>query len=260
MQGGYITLPENHLNTNYSSIAYGLYSKQVTLPSLGAMESELETYIDNSIPICVNFSAFSYLKFETENANSNVRILTNDVLINVKFPISIIQGETTAKIDTFNVQVPIRLGYIHSILKGVIGKTLLEPNWIDLAYLSRFDLKIDALPHDNDTIVYTIQGYQEAKQYVFLSAFKIQQNQAPTINVENKIRLFDGELFLKRVNVTDPEEDSFKCSDDTALFDISYDCAILFTPEIPGTYDVTISATDAFGNKADKNIIFEVKE
>lgn len=260
VQGGYITLPENHLTDNYSSIAYGLYNKQVTLPSLGVMENELETYIDNAIPSCINFSAFSYLKFESENASSNVSILTNEVLVNVKFPISIIQGETIAKIDSFDIQVPIRLGYIHSILKNIISKTLLENNWIDLAYFSRLDLKIDILPYDNNTIIYSVQDYYNVKPYVFLSAFYFKPNQAPIISIEDRIIAFDGDLFLKRVNVTDPDEDSFECSDDTALFDITYDCVILFTPEIPGTYNVTISAADARGNRADKIIIFEVKE
>lgn len=260
VQGGYIALPENHLIANYSSIAYGIYNKQITLPSLGVMENELETYIDNVLPSCINFSAFPYLKFETENASSNVSILANEVLVDVKFPISITQGETIAKIDSFNVKVPTRLGHIHSILKNIISKTLLENNWIDLAYLSRFDVKIDVLPHDNNSIIYSIQDYKSVKPYAFLSAFYFKPNQAPIINVEDKIQLSDGELFLKRINVTDPEGDNFECSDDTALFDITYDCVLLFTPEIPGTYYVIISAVDSWSNRADKNMIFEVKE
>ena len=260
VQGGYIKLPENHLAANYSRIAYGLYNNQNNLPSLGVMESELENYIDNALPSCINVSVFPYLKFEYENSSSDVSILTNEVFINVRFPISIIQGEATTNIDSFNIQVPIRLGYIHSILKSIIGKTLLENNWIDLAYLSRFDVKIDVLPNDENSIVYSVQDYKSVKPYVFLSAFYFKPNQAPVINIENKIELPDGELFLKRVNVTDPEADSFECSEDTALFDITYDCIILFTPEIPGDYNVTISALDARGNRAYKSAIFEVGE
>lgn len=257
-QGGYISMPDSYLRTNYSNIAYGLYGKKNTLPSISAMENELEEFMDAAMASCANSSAFPYLKFEYGNSSTDAEILENEVVLNVKFPVSVIQGESVTNFDEFKVKVPVRLGYIHSILTGAVKKTLLEPNWIDLAYLSSFGLKIDILPYDNNSIVYSVQDYKGTKPYVFLSAFSIRQNLAPVINAEGNIRLPDGQLFLKKLNVTDPEGDVIECSDDTALFDITHDCIILFTPEIPGRYNVGITATDAFGNEARKNIIFEV--
>lgn len=260
IQGGMITLQDSYLITNYSRIAYGVYQKQNTLPSLITMEKELKSYLDKTIPSCLNSSAFPYLKFESGNASTEVKILANEVSVKAKYPISIIQGATIAKIDEFNVQVPVRLGYIHSILTKVIKRSLLEPNWVDLSYLSKFDLKIDVLPYGNYSLVYSVQDYKSAKTYIFLSAFNLTENKAPAINEENKIVMRDGEFFFKKLNVTDPENDYVECSDDTALFDISYDCIVALTPEIPGTYNTTISAIDNFGNRADKIIIFEVKK
>src|SRR3989344_2537062 len=250
LQGGIIVLRDPYLETNYSSIAYGIYQRQNTLPAISSMERELKTYLDKSLPSCLNSSAFPYLKFESGNASTQVEILENEVIVKADYPISILQGETAFTINEISVKVPARLGYIHSILRGIISRTLLEPNWIDLSYLSRFDLKIDVLPHDNNSIVYSIQDYKGAKPYVFLSALDTMQNFAPVINEEDKIELLDGQLFLKKLDITDPEGDNVECYDDTALFDITNDCVILFTPEIPGYYDVRISAADAAGNSA----------
>lgn len=258
LQGGYIFMPNSYLQANYSNIGYGLYGRKNTLPAISAMENELKAFMDAAMPSCINSSAFPYLKFEYKNSSTDVKILKDEVLLDLKFPVSVLQGETITNIDEFKVKIPVRLGHIHSALTSIIKKTLLEPNWIDLAYLSSFDLKIDVLPHDNDSIVYSVQDYTGAKPYVFLSAFNVNQNMAPAINAENRFILTDGQLFLKKLNVTDPEGDSIECSDDTALFDITRDCLILFTPEIPGTYNAGITASDAYGNEARKNIIFEV--
>lgn len=260
IQGGYITLPENHLATEYSNIGYSYFDGYSTLTSINDMEISLEKFIRDVLPTCVNLSLFSGFEFRNDNISSNVEILENEVVFDVSYGLQASKDDITHEFKDFSVNMPVRLGHIYSVLSGIVEKTLNDPDWIDMTYLSEFDLKINILPNSDNTLVYSLTDSTGLEDYVYLSAFSYKINNAPLINIPDVIYLDDSKPFLLEVDVTDPESNQFECSDDSAMFDISSDCVILFVPEVPGEYNVTIAAEDIRGNIAEKNVLFIVKE
>ena len=260
IQGGYV-VPDDYLDANYSKIGYGFFNGESALPTIQEIEAQINKYFGEEIQSCSNATLFPGFDVSLNGyITVNAKIVQNDVIIKIDYPLRISKGATIVEPHDFETTIPVRLGNIHSILTGIINKTLEDEEWIDLAYLSGFDVKITILPYDKNSIVYSIEDKRGAKTYTFLSAFKFKPNLAPVIDIQGKIELKDGVHFSKKIGVADAEGDDFSCSDDTALFDITQDCFIEFTPEIPGTYNVTITAVDAKGNLAKKDVIFEVNE
>ncbi|MBW2981240.1 hypothetical protein KY360_07525 [Candidatus Woesearchaeota archaeon] len=260
IQGGYIYLPDEYLATDYSNVGYGYSNGYAVMPKIDEMESQLEQYIADMVPSCVNFELFPDLDITSENITSEVTITTKEVIFKISYPITGRKEESISEVEKFRVIIPIRLGYIYDSMVGILTKTMDDPDWIDMTYLSGFDVKVDIVPHDETTFIYSLTDNKPADPYIFLSAFRFKSNLAPVINVNDTIYPQDGVPFLMEVEVTDPEGDSFTCSDNTALFDITDDCTILFTPEIPGDYEVIITAVDIRGNVGDKEIKIVVVE
>lgn len=260
VQGGYINLPDDYLDANYSEIAYSYYESKSSLVSLDTMRSELASFISAAVPLCVDFSAFPDFDITSEDVNVDVDIADDKVFFDVEYPLTVKQGEIVNTIKDFNVHVPVKLGYIHDALSGIVDKTLSDPDYIDMTYLSSFDVKIDILPYNESVLVYSVKDTSLSEEFIFLSAFSYKLNYAPKMKLPDKIEWVDGLPFSYHVEVMDPENDLFTCTDDTAMFDITPDCDILFTPEVPGKYNVTITVEDARGNKNSREVMFIIKE
>lgn len=260
IQGGYINLPSEYLSADYSDVGYSYYYEGSSLVTKEEMESQLEQFINENVPECVDFSIFSEYEITNSEIEANVDILPNNVIFDLDYPITAKQGDKVTELSLFREEIPLRLGYLHTILASIVDKTLDDPDWIDLTYLSSFDLKIDVLPYNESVLVYSIKDESEAEPFIFLSSFAFKDNDAPEITIPDRIEWLDGLPFIFQVNVVDPDGDLFTCRDDTALFDISEDCMITFTPEVPGEYNVTITAEDVRGNVAVKDVLFVIKE
>ncbi len=259
MQGGYIYITQEYVSTYYSDVAYSYLNDRSVMPTLKDMESQLETYMEEALPACPNFNLFPDLEISTENVTAGVKITTKGVVFNIEYPIVGVKGESSNEVKDFSMNIPIRLFHIYNVLGGIVSKTLEDPDWVDMSYLSEFkDVKIEIVPYNEDTMIYSITDETIPEPYIFLSAFSFKKNTAPGINMNDTIYLEDGAPFLMEVEVTDQEGDDFTCSDDTSLFQITDNCIILFTPDIPGRYNVTIEAKDIRQNKAYKNVEFVV--
>ena len=258
IQGGHIYLPEDYLEADYSNISYGFFKERYSLVSIAEMESELSRYMSDNIPLCK--TDFPGILLEYGNVSAISRVLGDKVVFEIDYDLKATKGNITKEIRKFNVISPIRLGYVQSVVSQIVNKTLSDPDWIDMTYLSGFDVKVDILPYNDSVLVYSVYDNKTAEPFTFLSAFSYKVNKAPVITSDSPLILLDGVPFITKLNVSDPEGDNFECSDDTALFDITDDCKIILTPEIPGSYNVTITAEDIRGNRADKKIEFIVKE
>ncbi|MFC1704997.1 hypothetical protein ACFLZ6_01565 [Nanoarchaeota archaeon] len=260
MQGGHIYLPDDYVTTDYSDVSYGYINERPNLPSIDEMEAELELYIADAVTLCTNFNLFYDLNISVQAITADVEIKDNEVIFNLKYPIIARAEGTTSQIEDYRVVVPLRIGFIYKTLNGILSKTLEDPDWIDLTYLSELDVQVELLPHNENTLVYSITDNKPMHPYMFFSAFTFKLNLAPVFYINDTIMLVDGEPVIMQVEVIDPEGDDFVCSDDTALFDITEDCNLLFTPDVPGVYDVMFTAIDARNNKVRKKVKFVVRE
>ena len=180
MQGGYITLPENSIVTNISVIAYGLQDKKNILPSKKQIGKEIENYIDATVIFCMNEQNFPNLKIKKGTPSSSVTINQNAVNIRVDFPLSLLKGERTIVLDnTYEYNMPIRLGKIHDTADTIIEKQIQEKNYVSLTFLQSFDVDVTLLFIDETTVLYVITDRQslieEEVSYSFVFAAEVKE-------------------------------------------------------------------------------------
>ncbi len=167
-QGGYTAPPKLYFQSAYAKIAYWYYEGQDTSPTIKKMEQELSSYVDKALPKCIeNLNAFSDMGFEFEfgEINTETKINENNVEFKINYPITIIKGESKAEISEFYKMIPVRLGYIHNIIKTIVEKEVEDPEWIDITYLVDQDLDFKIYPYDENTLIYSVLDNQSIIKY-----------------------------------------------------------------------------------------------
>jgi hypothetical protein len=260
VQGGYIIAPSLSLDTNYSVIAYHYYKGRIVMPYAASIEAELAAYMENALNFCFsNFTEYRKQGFNVTEApvKANVVIRDKDILIEIDSATKLSKIDSVMEIGRYSASVPVRMKHVLDIARAVNIKTASDPEWVDMTFLSSFDVKIDVIPHDAENFVYSItdsESLVKGEPYVFLFANSFIVNKAPVLNLPLSITLEEGLPAVLRINATDPEGDALTYSDDTAMFDIGQDGVISFLPEIPGEFDVVITVEDTHNNRVSKQI------
>ncbi len=164
VQGGYTAPPKLYFQSAYAKIAYWYYKGEDTSPTIEEMEQELSSYVNRALPECVeNLDAFRDMGFEFEN-----------VEFKIDYPITVMQGESKAEISEFYKIIPVRLGYMHSIIKEIVEKEIEDPDWVDMTYLINQDFNFKIYPYDENTLIYSVLDNQSiidyGSQFMFLFA------------------------------------------------------------------------------------------
>ncbi len=239
-QGGFVYLPDNYAETDYSNIAYSYYKNNITLISLESMEDQLSEYVKVTLFYCVgDFSTFpGNITYDLDTIEAETIIGKDDVTVNLELDVRV----KDSIVDEFSAIVPLYLGDMHDIVYTIAEKTQEEPEWIDMSYLSEISLQgyeTNVFPEDDDIIYSISQG-----DFTFLTAVNIEKNQEPVIYLSDEIVLEKNVQWNYTILYEDDGFVSF--SDDTAMFDITNNGEISFTPEIKGEFNVTITATDDY--------------
>jgi len=257
LQGG-VLVPQDFLQTEYATIDYVVNEDVKSLVPISSIEADISRYVDDAVKECTNnFNVFAErgITVYDEEVSATSVISENGVLVVINYPLRVQVGGTTRNYEQFKVDVLSNLKNAYDIVNEIADKTIEEPDYIDLTYLTSLG-DIEILPESDDEIVYSVNF----EDYSFLAAVKFKVNQAPVIEELFPIQLTDGVAYSAELSVTDPEGDQFECSDDTAMFDISSDCKINFIPEVTGEYNVTITAEDVNGNKVEQILKITVIE
>jgi len=260
VQGGYIFSWNSTLEANYSSIAYGYYEGRDVLPSLDFIEGEIDSYLKSTAASCINNSLFPDLEIAAGSMANDIEIKPYSIDIKIDYEITAKKGDSISRVNKFFIKVPVNLGYSYYVAKQIIKKQIEDPDYIDMTFLSGFDADVSIMPHNSSDLVYAVADNRTSEPFTFLFGAKFIVNKAPVLSVPDSFTLKDGVPFLYQVNATDPENDILTFSDDTAMFDITEDGAILFTPEIPGSFNVTITVNDGHQNYDEKAVEFIVEE
>jgi len=258
-QGGHIFAKTLELETSYGNISYGYYDRKNTLPTINEMQKDISDFLELALPNCIDFSLFQNFEITAEKLKASTKIAEKEVIIEIKYPISAKTSDSEAQLKNFLYIAPVRLGHLHGIATDIITKTVNNPKWIDLTNLDDFDVDINIIPHSPDTLVYSITDNQ-TDLYLFLYAAKFKINKPPKLSLPDYFEIEKGKPFLYDVNVTDPENDDLVFSDNTAMFDISEEGIILFIPEVPGQFPITIRVEDEYENYDEKEVLFIIKE
>lgn len=94
------------------------------VPSINAMESELESYIGNNIFSCYeNLRELDqYIVDYDGESNANVEIQANRVLVSVQSPLTVTKDDVTSQLNSFSLVLEVPLGKLHSTAKDILEK------------------------------------------------------------------------------------------------------------------------------------------
>jgi hypothetical protein len=178
LQGGYINIPNDYLKTNFSNIAYGYYLGKNTLPLKSTIEKEISSYIEMTLPYCIEKTDFPDISIDIGDASAKTEINADSVLISAKLPIYANKENKTFTINkNYNSEVKVRLNNILEVSNEIINKEIEDPNNIQLSYLTELDYYVMVLPENEKEIVYIISDNKSRIDdipYSFLFANKLE--------------------------------------------------------------------------------------
>lgn len=156
-QGGYIEIPEL---INYDNNSYW-YLDQINIqPTLDEIRERLSYYVNENVPECTNFDFFMEKGFEikAKNVDSLVEFGTENVFINVTYPITIKRGDFEREIYYFYEEYNIRFRRIYE-MASQINYRHFNPYFdvyhpLQLVYSLDFD--VNNIPYVEGRIVYSI--------------------------------------------------------------------------------------------------------
>lgn len=124
LQGGYITLPEQHAEVAHLAVAYA-FNGGNTLVGIPTMERELAQFLDGHLTDCVDngIAAFEerFGKMRYAAPQTTTHVQRDDVRFTVEFPITISTEKSTVTYDKpYQVEIPVRLSRIHEAIASII--------------------------------------------------------------------------------------------------------------------------------------------
>ncbi|MFQ5621403.1 MAG: hypothetical protein ACE5FT_06185 [Candidatus Nanoarchaeia archaeon] len=263
-QGGWISYPEPSLITEHSLIGYHVYNGIKTKPSNEEIEQELDEFIELALPACVKFELFESQGFKivTERPVAKTRIAKDNVIVSVQYEITLEKADSRTTIDTFAVDLPIRLGRTLEAADTAAQRILKDPDHIILDRLVNRDLDVNIIPYDEETLVYAFSdpaSNQEGKPFVLFFASHADTNSPPEFAFTPDFVLKMGMPFSYRVRAADPDHDMLQFKDDTAAFNIDpLSGEIAFTPMALGKFTARITVSDGKASSV-QSINFEVE-
>ena len=161
LQGGYIIIPENYLETDISNTAYGLYDNRNVLLSIDKIEKEIQDYIELTIPYCIDSNDFPDSEITPKKPNANVKIKQDSVSVKAILPVSVSKGENTFELDApYEIELPIRLKKIHDTANLIINKQLEDLDYVDMTFLTNLEFNTIFIPFNESNLIYVITDYE----------------------------------------------------------------------------------------------------
>ena len=125
----------------------------IYLPDLGAM---IDThYHTTTADFYLDHFLRGDLDFEFSEMNVNSSFTSDKVIVDVNYPVTVINDETRTVISKYNAEFPARLGHILDI-KDAILSNLLNTGRVGFDILGSFDVELNVIPYSKDTLVYSI--------------------------------------------------------------------------------------------------------
>src|SRR3989344_8389777 len=119
--GGYFFPPELSAG---SGVAYYYINKESQMPSKAQIENEISLYLNEKLFFCTrNFDNFPNLEIIQGEISSDVSIKSEEVVLNVRYPVRISRDNDTAVIRDFNsIKIPVRFGIVYDSIRETIDR------------------------------------------------------------------------------------------------------------------------------------------
>jgi len=271
VQGGVIYFGEILPNqeTFYSYSTYWYDKGLDTSVSREFTEQEISRYIEGEIDErCLKGLESFHENLEIGEISAETKIRPDYVEIEIKYPVTLIQGDTRTSISKFATIVPVKYGEAIDIANKIVAMEVDDPSFVRLSDISNMSLEVIPYNHIKDVVIYSIKDNENLVQddefrLVFANRFGEEKsgNTNPKIlNAKNIISVFDQESkFSFRAYDSDGDDVEFSS---TGRFKVDKRGTLKFTPTIDdiGEHSVTVTVTDAQGGRDAQTIRIKVIE
>jgi len=221
-----------------------------------SIQLTIETYIENALPACANWSSFD---FDIAAGEPNVSLvmarnasdLPNEQFVSVllEWPIQAMAGPST-KLSSFAVRIPVRVSSLYFFAKGIIDGDVSNAGFVPRAKQS-FDVEVIQVGDDDvvrvtdslsvvDGVPFELWFARKNRPpplwYVDVQDLIVHEGTA--VKIDDGALVFDDacddEVYVFGLNATDPDED-----DVTFHIDVPDD----FETD-PGAYTLRLFASD----------------
>jgi hypothetical protein len=179
LQGGFAEPPSPYLDTNYSKIAFWAYNGADKKPSLEEIEKQISLYIQYVLPICTaDFPGFAEQGFEINagEIESTTKIESDKIKVDVKWPLAISKGETTAEISDFSASIPVNFSRVYNEAGRITDAYASNPEWIDMDQLLESEFDVLIMPYSDAELIYSIADNKTivaGQPYLFMFGIKL---------------------------------------------------------------------------------------
>ena len=146
-QGGFIYLPEDHLQGDFGNVAYSYSFGENKLIAKNSMAEQLNQYIMSTFPGCINnFESFEGVPITANQPKASVTIQSTYIQVNLQYQVKV--KDTT--LDIFTKEISLPLGAMHGVAFQIIQEQAQNPDWIDLTGLQEYDYDVSVIPYDRE--------------------------------------------------------------------------------------------------------------
>lgn len=243
IQGGFVEPSIISIRTPYSEIAYAYYEEVETLIQLPIIGSQFSRYIENQLPGCINnFEVFKGIDIIDGEIKAETIFTEKDIIVNVKYPLTIKKEFSETELSDFSVVFPIRLKKIYDDVKTIVNKEIDNPKEIDVTYLKETGMDIAILPINNDTIIYILVDNESKLEngpytFMFANKFKLEDidgiitEHAPVLEFIDDFNVTENQEFSYKVKATDVDDNELSFfAYSTLNVEIDQDGLLEFTP------------------------------
>ncbi|MEK6960973.1 MAG: hypothetical protein AABX47_07420 [Nanoarchaeota archaeon] len=268
-QGGYVypEVPPGYIEYADARIHYGYLLGYNTVPSReDVAKYQLGRYILETVPDCTGeFTQFSHLgQIATKEAETQININDNNIVINMRYPITISTPYHTSTVSDFSMMLPVRLGHMIDIEDEISARTVLNPNWIELTWLDSLDVKATGTPLAENKVLYSLTDLQSkinGVPYVYQFAMLLSNNSAPEMLPIRDMTVRAGETKTFTVAGVDFANQEIKYRIESAIAVIDEKTGIITIKpgaDDIGTYLTVVHARNAAGLETTQLFFIEV--
>jgi len=144
MHGGYSSEPSDKPLIK-SEIPYYVYNKKNYMPNKSLIEDEVSNYLMSNLSGCINdFENLSDFEINATKSIVNTTINSNNVVFDVRYPISIQKDKFTYKLENFNgIEVLVRLNEIFNAANEITIDQLNHTGTLCITCISDIAIKHD---------------------------------------------------------------------------------------------------------------------
>jgi hypothetical protein len=131
----------------------GYFDEQnASLPPIEILEDTISEYVKDNIILCTHFAVFEEFNVTPGEPNISVHIYSTNVVIDLDWPLQLVQGDLVLYEREFRVVFPLKLNELYNKVKTVVEHNIT----LDLSHMLTQQLDIEIIGCEDDSIRYLV--------------------------------------------------------------------------------------------------------